>query len=399
MGKSRHILLLSTILLSHAVFAADDMSVKLKGQIDFTAGYYEPEKKDDYQRLTPNKKHYGFYNTTTLGVSVKAITDDELEYGAQIGIHTTAKSSRKHPSFLYIASDYGKVELGSGQSAMNKMKITGYSNSCALGNSWDMWAALNPIHFPEIAYLSDNSNYLDAKTRDSKSPEYSRKVTYYSPEVSGFQFGVSYVPDAANLGFESMDIQRRTKKATIPNYQFAIKDGVAAGISYKYSFTDNYHLRASFTGEHGKVIPFEMVNDKAVLSDNKFRNLNTYNVGAELKIYDTSIAGSYANHLKSFTGKNANLVDNKATTSLYSIGLRHNIGKVGVSSTYFESNHRKNGLRAVTLAAEYKVMPGLLPYAQWTQYLTKARYNDNQKVYHNEKRHGQVMFVGAKLQF
>lgn len=375
---------------------ASDLDVKLQGRIEFTAGHFAPKGKEDYKYMSSNKKKTSFNSSTSIGAIIENQMDNGVVYGAKIGISATAKPSRKNPSFLYIVSDYGKLELGSNQSAMGQMKITGYSNAAAIGGGWDMWPRLNPDNSPEIPYLTGTGNYLDGKSRKKDHTEYPRKVTYFTPKFSGLQLGVSFVPDTSNLGFGDMNEHNVTTKAKIPGYSFAIKNAFAAGVTYERDLATDVKLRTSVTGEKGKVVAYD-ANDVRV-TDKKFRNLSNYNVGAELKVKNTSLAGSYGNHRKSFTSDQVDTLSNK--TDLYTIGARQNFGDAAVSFTFLKSSHRRNELSAGSLGAEYKMAPGLLPYVQWTKYITKAHYKTQATGEEKrEKRRGQVVVVGAKLQF
>ena len=387
--------LAATMILATLNTFADDLDVKLNGQIEFTTGYFAPNGKKDLKNISNNGKNIAFNSSVSLGTKIENKVDNGITYGAQIGIHTTAKPARKHPSFLYLTSDYGKIQLGSTSTAMGQMKITGYSNATAVGNGWDIWPRLSPIYY-STPYMTGSGNYLDGKIRKSGETEYSRKITYYTPKFFGFQAGVSYVPDTSNLGFDSMDAHHTTDKPKIPGYNFAIKNGIAAGLTHDYTINNDIKLRTSLTGEQGKVVAYDSINNQRV-TNIKFRNLSTYNIGALLTVRNTSFAGSYANHMKSFTSSQVHTLGTK--TNLYSIGARQNFGKVAFSSTLFKSSHRRNDLTAGTLATEYKSTPGLLHYLQWTSYVTKGNYIDNNGAQQREKRKGQVIVLGSKIQF
>ena len=378
--------------------AAKEVDVKLQGRFDFTAGHFAPNGKKDFKYMTANKKNTSFNSSTYLGAKVEGQSDDGVIYGAQIGIETTAKSSRKKPSFIYLITDYGKVELGSNKTAMSQMKITAYTgtNATGIGGGWDTWPRLNPEDYPEMPYLTGTGNYLDAKIRETGKTEYSRKISYFTPKFAGLQVGITYVPDTANLGFDSMSAHHVTYKAKIPGYSFAVKDGIAAGVTYERQLAEDVSMKTSVTSERGKVVAYDVNNNK--VTNKKFRNLSTYNIGAELKVNNTSFAGSYGNHMKSFTSKDVDTISRKS--DMYSLGARQNFGKAGISLTFFKSSHRSNELTVGNLGVEYKVMPGLLPYAQWSSYVTKGRYRTQASgEKKTEKRKGQVILVGAKLQF
>lgn len=102
--------------------------------------------------------------------------------------------------YLYL----GKIEVGSDKSAEDKMKITGYSVSCGVGNGWD--SVIVPSADKNlVAYVVNFYTFLDAKTRTTMKSDYSRKISYYTPKFTlnknnSLQFGISYIPDTSNSG-------------------------------------------------------------------------------------------------------------------------------------------------------------------------------------------------------
>ena len=128
---------------------------------------------------------------------------------------------------------------------MTKMNITGYSNASATGGMWDAWVAPD-IRNNKIQYVTNSGNFLDTKTRNLDKVEYSRKILYYTPKISGFQLGVSYVPDTVNDGGgpvrdDAPDYHMVNKIAK--GYAFDIKDGIALGLTKEHKLSEKASVK------------------------------------------------------------------------------------------------------------------------------------------------------------
>ncbi|MEY3196663.1 MAG: hypothetical protein RLZZ59_29 [Pseudomonadota bacterium] len=416
--KNYYRLLLTTILCSTSVFADEEgITIKPSGGFDFTSGYIDNNGANPNEKVSANKNNFGFLTTARLLLTIENKLPNNISYGAKIALNTSTRSDRKMPTSLFFESDSGKWELGSEKSAVSKMRITGYSNAAATGGCWDVWVRpdirYNPsLNRPEISYVTNSSNFLDAKTRNVNDIEFSRKITYYTPEIKGFQLGVSYVPDTSNIGSHTTKDPSYHLGKLYPyyGYNFDIKDGVGVGITKKFQFDEKTSAKISFVGETGKVVykyklPQETPKASLILPppDNlKFKKLRTYSVGAELKHDKWAFSGGYMNYEKSLTA-NSELFDapDRKTTYLYSAGAKYSFEKLSVSGHYFKSNNKKNTIGAATFGMDYKLAPGILPYAEVTFYNAKGWYRNapTDKNFIADKHKGTLFLVGTKLEF
>ena len=391
------IIKLSTILVSLAASSAfaGDVSVKLTGGFDFQAGYYKALGNTERQTLTQNDPNKALYTTSFLGVIAENQLDNGFKYGAKIGAETTTKSSRKFQSGIFTESDFGRLELGSEKSAYSKMRINPASVAAGPGVYWDMWLDTNKNK--QIPFVSCPVGYLDSKLRKSGMVEYSRKITYYTPEFYGLQVGISYIPDSSNVGYNSLSTAETHSPITGADYDVAVKDGIAAGISYKNSI-DDLKFKISFVSETGKAIARQKLpNGK---SDPKaprlpgIKRLNNYTVGTQVDYNNLSFVVSYGDLQKSFM----KIDELNKGTEVIGGGVRYKHGKLATSVSHFHSVHRKNTLDATTLGVDYKLAPGILPYAEFTYFDAKGKNvktPDAKKYYHK----GTLTMVGTKVEF
>jgi predicted porin len=374
------------------------VSLKLSGSADFSAVAINHAGPKDKREVSVHKDNLAFYNTAKFTVTAENKIDEDTKYGANVAIQTSARNARSTPTEFYFESTAGKVELGSGKSVVAKMKITGDSSAVAAKGMWDVFVNTD-IRDNHITYFSSMANFLDAKTRNSGEVEYSRKISYYTPKMSGLQFGVSYIPDSSNAGGKTVKTpEYHVKKYMAPGYMFAIKDGIGWGATYENEVNDDFKYKLALVGERGKVIPLKNPDEAALAAPNaKFKNLSTYTLGGTIEYQNWSFSGAYADYMKSFTSAEVN-PGVKRDLKLYSFGAGYHHGDLGLSVTHFASNTMKNKINALTFGVDYKLAPGLLPYAEITPFSAKGSYLEN-GVRQNDKFHGTFFVAGLKLEF
>ena len=409
MNKKLIIAMITTTLSASAY--AEGPEVKLNGGFEVQAVYVKNRKPvSSTNYITGNHKTSGMHSTGHIQADAHSITESGVKYGAKLGLVTTARSSRKLASSLYVESNAGKWELGSDKSAVGKMKITPYTNACATAGGWDVWAKLDPsVTSKPLAtmYISNFGGFADPKTRDGDQSEYSRKVTYYTPELGGFQLGLSYIPDTTNSGYTTPGDTQHHDAAKIfdaSRYKVDIKNLFAGGLTYSTK-TEDFSLKIALVGEMGKAKPYFKAPSTAeaaalpnpVVPDAKFKKLRTYTVGTEIAYKDVSLTAAYSDYMKSLTSPQIDTLGRN--TRIYGFGARYNHpSKVSLSATYFASDHKKNKLNATTLGVEYKGVQGLMPYAEVTVYKTKGRRLAGTEIIPNSNK-GTAVVVGMKIEF
>lgn len=395
------LLVTSNMAMASCCGGDEGVTVKLSGSADFKAVAINHAGPKDKRAVSTHKDNLAFYNTAKFTVTAENKIDEDTKYGANIAIATSARNERSTPTELYFESPAGKLELGTGKSVVSKMKITGGTSAVGAKGAWDTFAK-SDIREHNITYFSNMGNYLDTKTRSLKHVEFSRKVSYYTPKMAGFQFGISYVPDSSNAGANTVKAaEHHLKNSTAPGYMFAVKDGLGFGATYENQVNEDFKYKLSAVGESGKVVAkVEDDATKAALAkpNAKFKNLKTYTIGANLEYKDWSFSGAYADYMKSFTSSDVD-PDVKRDIKLYSLGAGYHYGDWGFSVMHFSSTAKTNKINATTFAMDYKAAPGLLPYAEITPFSAKGSYLDTNNVRQKDKFHGTFFVMGVKLEF
>jgi hypothetical protein len=417
------LLLASITALSTSAYAGDvsidgdDLSLRLLGRFNFQGGYNKQSKVAGIsQNVSAYRKNFGLSSNAFLAARITA-ERDVMTYGAQLSLYTSTLATGSpmyDRSHIFLESKFGKIEAGSNFDVGTKMRITALEIARATGDDSTNYASSyisaqdnNPAFPGEISSPMYPSFFLD--NLNQTRGESSRKISYFTPEIYGFQVGVSYIPDTGNLGGTTLkDASDSYNKATSYTYTSAvvggvstattysekkpIKDAYSVGISYKHAFSDLISVKLAATGEYGK--PANL----GTTSTYKLAKLNTYNIGGVVTLGNYSLVASYADLGKSMTS--SQVLGTKRKTKYYTVGGAYAQGPAAISLTYSKANQYTNKMNIYTLGTDYKLAPGLLPYAEVAFFNGKSGLPEvYQTTTPKQKFKGMVFVLGAKLEF
>lgn len=406
--------------------------IKLEGFFDFQAGYgKQTHVKGNAAYITDNMRNTAFYTEAAFFATIQHQIGDVIG-GLKLVLTPTTRpktSTGYNGSHIFLETNYGKVEVGSPADASAKMRVTGYKVVAASGTAWNKYIILNSdyMKFNDVKPDFDTSDnfYMSTFTNNfddmSDKAEPARKVSYYTPSLEGFRFGISYTPDSSNTGgnrnLNNLTTQGRitgvSKSRTgiqwvlLPANQLAVvnqnvKNAFGGGISYSKEFSDDLVMELSLTGEYGKPArDFKLINNpntpQATLQTQaKLTDLKAYNLGAVLSYGNFSYAASYGNLGKSLTTPAYHKAGRK--TEYYNGAIAYGQGPIKTSVSYFKSSRYKNTIDAVSVGTEYLVIPGLSPYAEVSCFQAKGK-----PVYYPDapykKTRGTVGIIGTKIKF
>ena len=409
-------LLLSTILVSSAFAFADhivsttkDMTLSVGGELDVQGG--GRVTGNDKGPITPNNRRYGFFSASAIHASLKTAANSGWVYGAQIGIAGTTRS-KDAAGATYLDRTYlwaenaniGKFEAGSNQSAANALRLSGASVAVAAGGvdgGWDRYIEMSSASAFSMDNFQTSPSLIlkDTNFELDRSHERARKVTFYTPAYNGFRGGVSFTPDAENRGGRSPDTLQEQKSFK--------KNAISVGIEWVKSFSQTESLKTSVVGDIvGKDLDHKLksTDESAALKWNKARAIL---VGAVYKRGDFSYAAGYGNTFKS----NMPRISDTKNKYYASAGVAYEHGKSTTSLGYFYSNANKNKFNLVSAGTEYKLAPGIVPYAEVTYFRGKQVNSlvktdgsaDYGKIVTTAatkvKRTGTALILGARITF
>lgn len=354
----KKILLGTTGLVGAALLAtaasAETPKVTLGGFSDFQAGWTSDDQ-DAGTRAT------GFRNDNEITVKVDGKTDAGLMYGAEIDLEadTTADADNQGTNasrtFTYLSGNWGRAEMGDNKSAASTMRVDASSLAVATGGINGAWTYfVNGANTNPFITTSKLVTEHGSKTGFGDESTYNAtKVSYYSPKYMGFQGGVSYTPDVESRG------QSLTRNDNTAGNIGNVWD---LGLTYDNQFSNGVKLAAAATAEIGDA-------DTAATEDTQ-----AWNLGALVGYKGFSAAASYGDWSDS---------DNTAglDSSYWTAGLGYEAGAYGLSATYIDSTVETattdNEFTNLVLGADYKLAPGLTPYAEVSFYEFDGTTYDN----------------------
>ena len=424
---------------AHGRALADTPKVTLGGYENFEAGWDSDKLNNNLNTdgLEPTKSRPdAFRSDTEVSVKIDGKSEAGLGYGGEVDLlaDTSAdvqgRGVNASKTFIYVEGNpWGRVELGSNVGADGSMKVDAGTIARATGGidgDWSYFANANaqylgasalPLGYGRLgngnnssttpqtlSALTGTNNFLGDHTEENIN-----KITYYTPRFAGFQVGVSFLPDQTNRGQGASQSWLGGPYGPDRLQTAGESDNIlAGGISYDNKF-DQVGVALAATGEHGE-------------AENAFyENLQAWNVGGKLSYMGFSLAGSYGDWGKSNTLK---AVDSK-DTDYYTAGAAYEYGPFGASVTYLrsqfdcgngtgginvttgESNLNDNGNTAdcvtgvkgkdkfhnVSFGTDYKLAPGLTPYAEVSLFDEKSAGGSTGDT------KGTVGIIGTQLNF
>jgi hypothetical protein len=283
-------------------------------------------------------------------------------------------------------------------------------------NSLKQGKDLNPSFAPFAEYFLDSKLITNLLSR-SYSNEPGRKISYYTPKfnigkTTKLQVGISYILDSSNTGADNPNInssgidKKILSKDKRKRFEIDknVKDAVSGGITIEQNISDGIDFRVALTGEYGKAagkakqfnVPISpLANDTTTVPvEYELNDLRSYNIGGVLNVGNFSYAGSYGSLGKSLTTPAFHKTGRN--TIYYTGAVAYKQGPFITSITYFKSDQFKNTVDAITLGTDYKIAPGLKPYAEIAGFVLKGKPEYYPEL-NKKKTRGTVVLIGAKL--
>ena len=383
----KKILLGTTGLVGAALIAsaasAETPKVTLGGFSDFQAGFVSDKSTGAGQQ------DYGFRNDNEVTIKVDGKTNNGLSYGAEIDLEadTTADADNQglnaSRTFTYLSGKWGRAEMGGNKSAAATMRVDASSLAVATGGINGAWTYfLTGAPAAGTGFISTSKlpgEHGSTRTFGDESTYNATKISYYTPTFAGAQLGVSYTPSITDRG---------QTVGRVDNSGLSDVFDVAA--SYNREF-GAWKLSSAASYEHasGNNAPAVTALGTPTLLYGT-NDVNAWNAGALLSYQAFSVAASYGQWNDSGIAS--------VEGEYYTAGLGYSAGPVGLSATYLnssldETTTGSNDFSNVVLGAEYKLAPGLTPYAE----VSFFDFNSGATTAYNNK--GTSVILGTQLAF
>ncbi|CAL7959307.1 putative Porin_4 domain-containing protein [Alphaproteobacteria bacterium] len=422
--------------LQGGVISQDDFFKNQKAAAE-ALGFGSDNSKDFVSFMKANddknwgNKH-GFASNNNIKFDIRKTDSSGIKYGGFVELNAntsaeTASGSKKpaNKAYLYVEGGFGRIEGGSYDGASKSMQISGADVGKATGGidgNYGIWIPYKAVSTsfkdpvgdkPQPFVLDDGLFFLsDVYLPHAADAGKANKLTYYTPKINGFTFGLSYVPNSEVKG-STFVVGKRSEKEK--GYQNVVE----VGLKYENEATNGVKFAGSLTGEFGQAKDILVITESGKLGvDVKRNNLAAWAIGGEAEYKGLAVAASYGNWGKSGTPVNKTIGDKEikmsdSSTYYWTLGGSYTYNKLGASVTYLNGkaynvssaralrylaisqNDMKDGNKfdALSFGAEYNIMPGLTPYAEVTHFKLQSSCKDL------KTNKGYVFLAGLKINF
>ncbi|MBN8828559.1 MAG: porin [Sphingobacteriia bacterium] len=420
-------LIIIAIIISYTYPSfATPLNIQITGKVGWKTAFTNQSKYFQVDHLD-SKKFYSSKQNMTTETGIKILANNEtdfgMKYGASIefGDDTTFGKSGKdiyfENTFLFLESNLGKLEFGSHISASKTMKVDASNIGRATGG---ISGSFNSFINNKVGYLDTNlagaetgkrieATYLTGPHQPFNTSSHNgrfNKISYYTPEISGLQLGLTYALDSGDKGnykgLTGKYLNFNTNTPGLYKIKKQYQNIFEVGMKYKFQY-QKIDLELGIAGQVAKaekVNPYIYPNPEL---HQKIHGIKAFNSGVILTYNNLSLAGSYGNWGKSLNTKQTDMY-NKSTTSYYTLGAAYIHNLTGVSVTYFNSSRLKNKFTYLAFGSDYKLREGVLAYAETSFFKFKPAQYAYLKpiggIQGDAKNNlGNITFVGIKYMF
>jgi hypothetical protein len=280
----------------------------------------------------------GFASDSEVHFNAAATLDNGIKVQYHVELEGNTSGDQIDESYLTLTSRWGQVLFGSENSAGYKMQFAPKEFGIT-ANTGDTTQWVNPGGQGGGGAGRFRTPFMSSFVEVDSSCNDDKRLSYFTPRLSGFQFGASYT---ANCG--SQDTNALGTDATIQHV-------VSLGANYKrkikgfdLGFSVGYHRGEKPAGNAG--------DDPQVLA-----------LGTRVGYAGFTLGGYYGNAFRSIHS-GGGLADNDAEG--YGVGGSYETGPWGVSLMYLHGE--RDGTIAISdddqidtihLGAQYKIGPGV----------------------------------------
>lgn len=352
------------VLGSAAAHADTKFEVRISGDAYFEAGFVDQDN-DEGLRSTE------FQNRVRVNIIPKATTDSGLEYGARIRLRagTSNTTTTGDRAFIFLQGGFGRVEAGVTNSFNDNQYISAPTDYTPLGlvdrpASWIGGATQTATGFRGADIAGGVGGALGGLTWPTLVPEgNASKIAYYSPRFGGLQLGASYTPRSDSF---NQDVNR-------------VKATSASGAAVTNNFQDLVEIGAQYKGEFGGVSLAASAGyfwgdaSKSGSATDNYKDLNAWQVGAQVGYAGFSVGGSYLTYGKSGQNRGAGRFNDDFSN--WTVGGQYKAGPLVVGVNYRQAEdpgslavRGKRKVEFYEIGAGYTVAPGLTFQAQYDYY-------------------------------
>lgn len=202
--------LVAASVLSSGAYAADPIKLSVGG---YFAGAFAYQDQDDgvvagVNQPAANTRSHGVVREAEIIFSGVTTLDNGIKVGVNVQLEAQSSADIIDESYIWFEGSWGKIQLGAEDDAAHL--LNGGANKAT-----NFFFGVNSPVFSMVECGTNNVSVFAAPTMASGRPDlggtagtgcymgaYSplltgdrEKITYISPKIGGFQFGISYTPN------------------------------------------------------------------------------------------------------------------------------------------------------------------------------------------------------------
>ena len=289
-------------LFAGSAQAAEPIQVKVGGFMNQWFGYSNND--------IDNVQKFDQWSNSEIVFSGKSTLDNGLTVGLNVQLEANTTADQIDESYAFVEGSFGRFLIGSKDDAANLQHVAAPNVGLPINDGDVDQLIVNPTG-SSIEQTVFGSTYITpAGDNDGQ------KITYFTPRFSGFQLGVSYLPDVDPTGGDRNSLVLDTASYT---------DGFSVGVNYTNSFS-GVDVAAS-AGYYYAGAPDGLVD---VVAGGSVDNFKAYSAGLNLGFGGFTVGGSYADITDG-------VISGTRTTegNAFDVGASYETGALGASLTYF----------------------------------------------------------------
>ncbi|MCP5364445.1 MAG: porin [Hyphomicrobiales bacterium] len=213
-------------IIAAPAFSAERIAVHIEGELQ-QWGVLANQDVDTGDGTGVDTNRLDQKHNSELYFNGETILDNGLEIGLSVTLEANTDANQIDQSYLYVEHPhYGLLQMGDVDNAPVNMAITAPDGGVS-ANDGDL-VGIEAFILPEGF---EATNTLIDTTILQLGDDTSGKFNYYTPRVSGFQLGLSYVPQFEDGGDNNNSISRTGNDGPV-------NDGIAIGLSFSEEFGD-----------------------------------------------------------------------------------------------------------------------------------------------------------------
>ena len=355
----KKIVLATTALVSVAyagsALAQESMVMAPQGASAEIGGFYQfgYQSYEDDTVAEANGADSGSYGDSEIFISFSRVTDNGLTFGMDVQLETSTTAGgapgNSDESSLYIQGDFGRLELGESNRASDSFQTWAPTHDGTYGQddgqTYPKFKGEDALR-PYVKPFAGNPSYND-----------NSKIAYFTPDFSGFRFGVSW-EDSQSATRTGDDDTVYGSHLTSPATLGVDDDHPSVGVISNEEA--DISLGASYSADLGDMnITLNIAADDNSEDGEYERSSIAYGVAVDW-------------HDLSLTLARASFEEGERTgaeTTGFGVGYQIN-DQLSVGGYFANADHDilKQSADIVSLSAEYTIATGLTATLAWNQF-------------------------------